>query len=289
MRTEQLEFFIEVVEQKSFSRAARKLYVSQPTITQQVAALERELGFRLLDRTSRGVTLTPAGSFFYQAADQELENLNSLIFKAKRISEDFAQSLTIGYMDLIAEPLLLPIIQRFSAANPEAVLHLAQATPFELVKDLRNRSLNLALLARRDLPADNGFSFVPLASAQASVVVSTKNPLSSRQTLSRADLCSQKIILPEFNKYSLTYNTLYSLATEACSASAILPQNNLRAAFVSASLDLGVTILPDSGQFQSEHTAVIPFVPSFEFEFGFALPSADRTALEEDFLTEATR
>jgi DNA-binding transcriptional LysR family regulator len=87
MRLEQLRLFQEVADLKSFTLAAKRLYVSQPSISQQIAALERELGFRLFMRDSKKVVLTPAGSFFYEAAARELNNFNEVIAQAKSISE----------------------------------------------------------------------------------------------------------------------------------------------------------------------------------------------------------
>jgi LysR family hydrogen peroxide-inducible transcriptional activator len=87
MRLEQISLFREVAEQKSFTLAAKRLYVSQPSVSQQIATLERELGFRLFERNSKKVVLTPAGDFFYEAVACELEGLREAIAQARRISE----------------------------------------------------------------------------------------------------------------------------------------------------------------------------------------------------------
>jgi DNA-binding transcriptional LysR family regulator len=87
MRLEQIRLFREVAEQKSFTLAAKRLYVSQPSVSQQIATLERELGFGLFERSSKKVVLTPAGSFFYETVACELETLEDAIAQARRISE----------------------------------------------------------------------------------------------------------------------------------------------------------------------------------------------------------
>jgi len=65
METNQLRAFLKVVELRSFTKAAEALYFSQPAVTQQIQALEREVGERLFERQGRRVTLTPAGEAFY--------------------------------------------------------------------------------------------------------------------------------------------------------------------------------------------------------------------------------
>jgi len=90
MRFEQLILFREVAELKSFTLAAKRLYVSQPSISQQIALLEKELGFRLFERNSKKVELTRAGSFFYHEAVREIDSFELIIGHAREIAAEDA-------------------------------------------------------------------------------------------------------------------------------------------------------------------------------------------------------
>ncbi|MDR2106487.1 MAG: LysR family transcriptional regulator [Coriobacteriales bacterium] len=284
MRTEQLQCFVEVVGQKSFTQAARRLYVSQPTVTQQIAALEAELGFKLLDRAPKRLALTPAGSYFYKAIQQELANLNGIVAKAKRISKCSEQCLTIGYTDIVTEPLFLPIIREFAINTPDASLQLHSAAPFELIKNLRDGNLALAFVAKGDFATKEEAFFVPLKTARLSLAVSKENPLSLRESLQWSELNSQQIILPEFNKHSQTYSSLFLTLAESCPAAEVLTQNDFRIALATVSFNFGVLLFPDLGQFKHEHIAFVPLEPFFEIELGLAALSAERTAIEDAFV-----
>jgi len=99
MRFEQLEVFRAVAELKSFTLAAKRLYVSQPSISQQVALLERELGFRLFERNSKGVELTPAGDFFYQELAQALDSFKALVQAARSVAAASGDPPGLGGLD----------------------------------------------------------------------------------------------------------------------------------------------------------------------------------------------
>ena len=77
MRDTQLEYFVSVAEQGSFSKAAQELFVTQPVISQQIAALEKELGFALFTRSAKGVQLTQAGMTYYRHAVEILAKLRA--------------------------------------------------------------------------------------------------------------------------------------------------------------------------------------------------------------------
>ena len=94
----QLKYFQSVVRLNSFSEAAEENFISQSAISQQVQALERELGFRLLDRTNRSFTLTPAGEFFYQKSLILTADYERMCSEAAKIAKGNQTRLRIGYL-----------------------------------------------------------------------------------------------------------------------------------------------------------------------------------------------
>ena len=94
----QLKYFQSVVRLNSFSEAAEENFISQSTISQQVQALERELGFRLLDRKNRSFTLAPAGEFFYRKSLILTADYERMCSEAAKIAKGNQTRLRIGYL-----------------------------------------------------------------------------------------------------------------------------------------------------------------------------------------------
>lgn len=97
----QLRYFQSVVRLNSFSEAAEENFISQSAISQQVQALERELGFKLLERKNRSFTLTPAGEYFYQKSLILTADYERMCGKAAQIAKGDRAPLKIGYLPVI--------------------------------------------------------------------------------------------------------------------------------------------------------------------------------------------
>uniref|UniRef100_UPI0015D6C102 LysR family transcriptional regulator n=1 Tax=Staphylococcus haemolyticus TaxID=1283 RepID=UPI0015D6C102 len=85
MYSRQIEVFVKVVEQKSFSKAAEELFISSTAIMKQINSLEDQVGVTLLNRSNKGVSLTPAGKSFYEDAKEIIKLSNQAIQRAKNI------------------------------------------------------------------------------------------------------------------------------------------------------------------------------------------------------------
>ena len=93
-----LRYFQSVVRLNSFSQAAEENYISQSAISQQIQALEKELGFPLLERKNRGFTLTAAGAYFYQKSLSFTAEYEKMCAEAAQIAQGDPAGLTIGYL-----------------------------------------------------------------------------------------------------------------------------------------------------------------------------------------------
>ena len=97
MNINQLKYFIAVAEYKSFTKAANQHYISQTAITQQIHALEEQMGVVLVDRTRRPIALTAAGTIFLSEAKMILDRMNSAMSKVHDASTGLVGTLRIGY------------------------------------------------------------------------------------------------------------------------------------------------------------------------------------------------
>ena len=117
MNIQQLTYIVEIANCKSISRAAEYLFVSQPALSQQIRNLEKELGYRVFHRTSKGLELTEKGNVFYQKAQEMLKDWNR--FKEEVISGTEHKKLKIGLGARVYSNRLFPKIARYFERHPE--------------------------------------------------------------------------------------------------------------------------------------------------------------------------
>ena len=117
MNIQQLTYIVEIAKCKSISRAAEYLFVSQPALSQQIRNLEKELGYRVFRRTSKGLELTEKGNLFYEKAQKMLEDWNH--FKEEVISGTEHKKLKIGLGARVYSNRLFPKIARYFEKHPE--------------------------------------------------------------------------------------------------------------------------------------------------------------------------
>ena len=102
MDIRKLQYFIAVAEELHFNRAAEKLNMTQPPLSQQIQDLEKELGVTLLERNKRQVRLTPAGAVFLEEAKMILSQLERSIKTTQRVSQGMIGQVSIGFVDSAA-------------------------------------------------------------------------------------------------------------------------------------------------------------------------------------------
>ncbi|CAL8900737.1 LysR family transcriptional regulator [Kocuria varians] len=147
MELRQLEYFIEVARYRSFTRAAEKLFVSQPGVSSQISQLERKLKGRLFERDSRRVRLTDLGSWLLPRAEQIVQEVADLNEQAKEYSATLSGTVRLGSVFAL-QPTLLPIpklIYSFSTKFPNTTIDLVERPGPELVTAVRNGEIDLAV------------------------------------------------------------------------------------------------------------------------------------------------
>ena len=127
MELRHLRYFVAVAEELHFHRAAARLHISQPPLSQQIRALERELGVALLERNRRRVELTAAGASFLHDAREILDSVDRAGERARRIARGELGSLSIGFVGSAMFSAALPTILRdFRASYPDVELSLRE-------------------------------------------------------------------------------------------------------------------------------------------------------------------
>ena len=195
MQTEVLREFIEVAKHSSFRKAANELHVSPPALSNHIAALEQELGFKLFDREG-GVRLTEAGAYFYAQAKQVLDLLDESVLKARGISQRMPTvRLQIFGVQYSALTKMLPSIRTpFKLIPWEADKSILEALENDEIDMLAAPSIPSVLVheAKQD-PSD--YTCIPIGTMEMSFVVSSGNPLSGKDSLSLEDLRGSELLL----------------------------------------------------------------------------------------------
>lgn len=160
MDTRKIEAFTKVFEHNSFSKAAKALYLSQPTISAHVAALEEELGVHLFDRIGRTIVPTQAGEILYQHAKNIFESSKLAISEIRKLEDRIVGKLEIGASTIAANYILPPALAQFYKQYPEVILDLSMGDTEEVVTMVKGNFLMLGVVG--GLVATQGMHFEPV-------------------------------------------------------------------------------------------------------------------------------
>ena len=143
-----LTYFRTVAETLHFGRAAELLHISQPPLTRQVAALEKELGAQLFDRSKRAIQLTPAGKYFYRDTTEIFKALERAKRNAASSSTGKSGALRVGFMMSSAYNILPAVTRHYSAAYPEVDMRLTEYVPNLLAIDIEDEKVDVGVMYR---------------------------------------------------------------------------------------------------------------------------------------------
>lgn len=142
IHTQQLRHFMELSKCLNFTKAAMNLYIAQPALSQQIAELEKQLGVTLFVRTSRSVSLTPAGEVLKEACPEILNKINGVRKQLLSAQAGLLGNLTIGYLSSF-QAALPTIVQNYREFYPDVEVNLALGTAKELQDALRNQEVDI--------------------------------------------------------------------------------------------------------------------------------------------------
>jgi LysR family transcriptional regulator, hydrogen peroxide-inducible genes activator len=152
MNLRQLQYFVAVADTRHFGRAAKRCYVSQPSLSQQVMKLERELGHPLFERLGRRIQLTEAGEAL-------LPKARSILASFEELESDFAEELahggghlSVGAIPTMAPYLLPPALQKFRKQRPDARIEIHESLTDDLIDQLIDGTVEIGVMS---LPVDN--------------------------------------------------------------------------------------------------------------------------------------
>ena len=195
MELRHVRYFVALAENLSFTRAARQMHVSQPTLSHQIKQLESELGKRLVVRHHRGVSLTPEGESFIAHAATALGELDAAVLGVRRPALPQAQQVRIGAPSTLAVSIVPDSLAILLASEGRISVRLEEITSAaEIQRRLVDETLDIGLLypplARHDLVLE------ALYEEQAVLFLRRDHRLARRKKIRLLDLHGERVILP---------------------------------------------------------------------------------------------
>jgi LysR family hydrogen peroxide-inducible transcriptional activator len=242
MEIHQLRYFVAVAEEGSFSQAAEREHVSQPSLSQQIQKLEGELNQQLFDRLPRTVVLTEAGRVLLEYARQILTGIADARRSVAAIEDEVAGRLSVGASPSIALYVLPRLIVSFQRSYPKVTFELFEDTTDKLAQKLEDGTLDVVLASA----ADETSTLVQhsLGKEPLLMLLPEKHPLARKRAIKWSDLASEKFLLLHA-EHSLSTTIRRLLAANNLKPEVVLQGAQLVTIARMVAAGLGVTVVPE--------------------------------------------
>ena len=185
MELRQLRYFVAVAEEGNISRAAQKIFLTQPALSRQIKALENEIGQCLLKREAHSIRLTPAGEMLLREARELLQRTDEMLERVRAASQGVR--LRVGYAPSLASGLLSAAVENFAQKHPNAHVELFDLSTKEMLAGLENDTLDAVLTVGLDRDA-HGFKWTQLIRASWRLAVNRHHPLARKARVTPAEV-----------------------------------------------------------------------------------------------------
>ena len=193
MELRHLRYFVAVATELHFGRAAARLFVSQPALSQQIRSLERELGLQLLERDRRGVRLTPEGAAFLTEAKAVVQQADRAVAVAGALAAGATGRLRLSYVRTIPGGLPEAIVREYQRRYPGVEIATDSGSTGQNVERLTSGELDVAFV---HTPFESGgdVTWVDIATEPLVVAIPSGHPLSKRRRVRREDLAGVPLV-----------------------------------------------------------------------------------------------
>jgi DNA-binding transcriptional LysR family regulator len=247
MELRHIRYFLAVAEELNITRAAERLGIGQPPLSQQIRALEKEIGTQLFRRTGHGVVLTEAGDAFAIDAARLLQDARQAVEKAQSAARGELGQLNIGFTGSAAfNPIVSKLIQAYRQSSPGVRLTLAEGNTAQLLDFLHDGSVDVAFV-RLGGQSPTGVQLDHIDIESMTIVLPSTHPLAKKRRVALSDLSEDLfVLLPR-----AVSPTLHDVILEACRIAGFIPREGQQAPQLSSVVNLvaagfGVSLVPSS-------------------------------------------
>lgn len=242
MELRDLRYFVAVAAELHFARAAQRLFISQPALSQQIRSLEAELGFKLLQRNSRGVQLTPEGDTFLREAKIVVRDADHAAEVARALAEGATGRLRLSHLRTMPRGLPERIVSEYQRRYPGVEIIPESGSTEQNVDRVRTGQLDVAFLMSplEDAPE---LGCVEIASEPVVVAIPRAHPLSRRRRIRREDLVGVPLVyFPRHNSPGFYDSSLSQMYGDAAPV-IVRTEPNEERMLIAVSEGVGITML----------------------------------------------
>ncbi|HML55497.1 MAG TPA: LysR substrate-binding domain-containing protein [Solidesulfovibrio magneticus] len=283
MELRDFRYVLAVAEELHFGRAAARLHMSQPPLSQRIRDIENDLGTPLFTRTSRRVALTPAGQALADKARHILALADEAAALAQRVGEGLAGRLTLGFVNPAMDAFLAAALPRFRHQAPDVELRLQEMTTPQQTDALAAGRLDLGFIryAGQTIP---GIAITEILREPYVLALPANHPLTNNPTPSLADLHNQPLVIPP--PAALPALAQAMAAAFAKAGASPIPVQEASSKFTTLGLvaaGLGLALVPASAQvWQRQNVAFRPLAHGLPpVIHAAAIPEGRATAMAE--------
>lgn len=239
----QMKYVLALAKHQNFTLAAESCYISQSSLSQHISRLEKELGVKLFDRTTRTIRITEAGEAFVEAAQAIIRDVDRLEQTMSTYAGLLRGTINIGAITALEKIGFSELVTDFYSQYPHLTLNICQGKSLSLLEALKKRNIDLAFVTQ---PREGNYpdiDFRLIGKDEYSLIVSDKHPLAGCEYVELAQLKNEKFILQHPDQ------SVSGLCVQACNEAGFSPNIICRIESVSIAMNLaktglGVVFLP---------------------------------------------
>ncbi|QKY07566.1 LysR family transcriptional regulator [Janthinobacterium lividum] len=248
MELRHLRYFVAVAEELHFTRAAERLHIGQPPLSQQIQALEAELGAQLFERNKRSVRLTQAGTLFLDDARRILALSEQAAVTARRAQRGEAGELRIGFtFSTPFTPYFATVINRYRQQFPHVTLTLHEMATLHQLEAISGRTMDLGFVRPPETTYPSDIKLTQLRQDPLFLVLPVAHALAAKEAIAIADMAGEGFVMYPKDAGTGIYPQIFRL----CKAAGFVPQVAQEAGEASTIIGLvaagcGISVLPAS-------------------------------------------
>lgn len=280
-----LRYFIAISDYRSFTKASEALYVSQPTLSRQIADLEEELGVQLFERKSREIVLTPIGELCYKEAKDIIDKCDNLSKKIAQFNNENNGSLRIGYLGTIEHGLMAEPMKRFAQKYPNVSVSINRASLSDLNAFLLEEKCDIIYSVKVGVDSIKQLNNVYVADNMLKLIVPENHELAKRDSVRISELANEHFVLFNRNTSPLTVdNTIAMCVRNGFSPTVAYYVNDPQSMVYAVSAGRGVAFLSERMQFADEKG--IKYLDIEDCDLDFSIVMAYKKHSENKYIPE---
>jgi DNA-binding transcriptional LysR family regulator len=254
----QIEYFIAAAKYLNFTEAAKNLYVSQPSLSRQIAILENEIGVQLFFRTKRNVRLTPAGTVLHKELQGIINSIEDAIEKAQQPDLGENSTITIGCLESMnTSTFLPPIIKKFREEHKNVTLILESHSFKQLREKFLKGKLDLIFTLSFEIDDSLGIVWDTVYKGNSYIVMEAANPLANLSNLSIKDLKDENFVIISRDESPKGFDSIMNLCKMNGFEPKIVKQlPNVESVLLCVEAGVGIALFDSQVRYNSDNIKV---------------------------------